>query len=115
MQQQTIAKACVFSLRKKFRGEEVSHGFAAADEARGETVDENFSGARTRGVVGGLAHAVGSGVKEENQFAEFDGRKDAVACEKISRLADGANYVDLQLCLAGVGGLFDGHDFVVGM
>jgi len=42
-------------------------------------------------VVGGLGHAVGSGVEEDYEVVGFDGGESGVAGEEVSGLADGAD------------------------
>jgi len=74
---------------KQFGGEEVAHGFASADESGVISVYKDFGGAGAGVVVGGLRHAVGSGVEEQDQVVWFDGREDAVAGEEVARFADG--------------------------
>ena len=81
----------------------------------GRAVDQDFGGTGAGVVVRGLAHAVGSGVEEDDEVAGFDGGEGAVAGEEVAGLADGADDVDLQLGVAGFGGLADGEDLVVGV
>ena len=72
------------------------HGFAATDEAGGGAVDEDFGGAGAGVVVGGLGHAVGSGVEEDYEVVWFDDGESAVAGEEVSGFADRADYIDYQ-------------------
>ena len=94
------------------------HGFSAADEFGGGAFDEDFGGAGAGVVVGGLGHAVGSGVEEEDEVSGFDRREDAVAGEEVSGLADGAYYIDDEgggLPCRLFGWLFYWDDLVVGV
>jgi hypothetical protein len=78
---------------QEFGGEEVLYGFPATDEAGGGVVDEDFGGAWAGVVVGGLRHAVGSGVEEDYEVSWFDGGEGTVAGEEVSGFADWAYYV----------------------
>jgi hypothetical protein len=71
-------------LSQEFRGEEVAHGFAAADELGAGAGDQDFGGAGAGVVVGGLGHAVGSGVEEEDEVVWFYGWEGAVAGEEVA-------------------------------
>jgi hypothetical protein len=84
-------------LGEQFGGQEVAHGFAAPDEVSDGAVYEDFGGAGAGVVVGGLAHAVGAGVEEEDEVSGFDWWEWAVAGEEVSGLADWAYYVCLGL------------------
>ena len=70
------------------------HCFTAADDASRGAVDEDFGWARAGVVVGGLGHAVGSGIEENDEVVGFDCRESAVAGKEVSGFADGAYYVD---------------------
>ncbi len=78
-----LIQAATYRL-EEFGGEEVAHGFAAADEFCGGVVDEDFGGAGAGVVVGGLRHAVGSGVEEEDEVVGFYGWEGAVAGEEVA-------------------------------
>ena len=70
------------------------YGFAAADEFRGGAFDEDFGGTGAGVVVGGLGHAVGSSVQEDDKVVRFESGECAVAGEEVSGFADWAYYVD---------------------
>jgi hypothetical protein len=76
--------------------EEVVDCFATAHQLCGFAVDEDFGGAGAGVVVGGLRHAIGSGVQEDNEISRFDRREGAVSGEEVVGLADWA-YVDFNL------------------
>src|SRR5271155_3858582 len=94
-----------------FLGEEIAHSFAAANKSGVRTLYEDFCGTGARVVVGGLGHAVSSGVEENDEIVRLDGRKHAVAGEEVSGLADRADYVDLRFDCSR--GSFDRDDLVV--
>ena len=74
--------------------EQVAHGLTATDQFGRLTFDEDFGWAWTRVVVGGLGHAVGSGVEEDDEVVGLDGGKGSVSGEEVSGFADWAYYVD---------------------
>ena len=89
-----VGRCACFQDLEDFGGEEVVVGFAAADEAGGGAVDEDFGGAGAGVVVRGEAHAVGSGVEDGDEVAGFDGGEGAVAGEEVAGFADRADDVD---------------------
>src|SRR5207302_8128108 len=62
---------------------------------------------------GGLGHAVGSGVEEDDEVVGFYGGEGAVAGEEVSGFADGTYYVDDERGLPCW--LLDWDDLVVGV
>ena len=57
-------------------------------------MDQDFDGTGAGVVVGGLGHAVGSGVEEDDEVVGLDGGKGSVSGEEVSGFADWAYYVD---------------------
>lgn len=99
---------------QNLRGKEVSHRLSATDEGGLVAFDEDLGGAGAGVVVGGLGHAVGSGVEQGDEVAGLDLGDGAVTGEEVSGLADGAD--DVGRDLGGFAdGLADGDDLVVGV